>query len=561
MCKTIILTRAYNAEKTLRMTIDSVLNQSYKNYVYYVIDNGSTDGTGEIIKEYAAKDGRIIHWRNEINNIGKSEIDIFSDPSHSDNDFYCAIDADDEYKHGFLEKTLAFMNENALDIAAAGNDFIEAQTNRVTGIRSLNQDLILEDAAFSLYFRYYYQFMRTIWGKLYKLSLLRQCDFENYMKRFSGIRYGGDTLFVMQAFRHAKRVGIIAESMHKYYMSPKSTSYSLDKGRIDSDRILHELAKEYLFAKVGHINPENRNFLCLVHFNAIKDTLNIVMNTDIAPLEKLEAMQDIFTHDATRELKNSEVAVSKEYQVYFDNVTKWILSQSICRRLEGAKLASEIIAAMYEDLVQPIKQDSLQYLVMKMPEVIEYLLQKDYNRILERLHTWYKRHESDEPALTQLEIFAYRAVNKPDYETFELLAGIKKKRSRASKELNIDKCICELIGTSPLLKSISADLAANLPHVVRWILKGNLPKALDAFISASRHMEIVDNDAESYIILGQNLSAAVGDSNSYIYFKKVWISYLLDSSRVEEARTELDEFAQLMPEDEDFITLRNRLIF
>lgn len=47
-----IITVVYNGEKYLRQTIDSVLNQSYENIEYIIVDGGSTDGTLGIVKEY-----------------------------------------------------------------------------------------------------------------------------------------------------------------------------------------------------------------------------------------------------------------------------------------------------------------------------------------------------------------------------------------------------------------------------------------------------------------------------------------------------------------------------
>jgi len=60
-----IITVVYNGEKFLEETIQSVLNQSYKNIEYIIIDGGSTDGTVEIIKKYEEK---LHYWVSEADN-------------------------------------------------------------------------------------------------------------------------------------------------------------------------------------------------------------------------------------------------------------------------------------------------------------------------------------------------------------------------------------------------------------------------------------------------------------------------------------------------------------
>jgi glycosyltransferase involved in cell wall biosynthesis len=50
---------AYNAEKTIERTIDGILNQTYTHFELIIVNDGSTDGTEEIIKRYAEKDSRI----------------------------------------------------------------------------------------------------------------------------------------------------------------------------------------------------------------------------------------------------------------------------------------------------------------------------------------------------------------------------------------------------------------------------------------------------------------------------------------------------------------------
>ena len=57
----------YNSARYVRQSLDSLLAQTFRDFVLIISDNASTDGTAEICEQYAATDPRVRYFRNDAN--------------------------------------------------------------------------------------------------------------------------------------------------------------------------------------------------------------------------------------------------------------------------------------------------------------------------------------------------------------------------------------------------------------------------------------------------------------------------------------------------------------
>lgn len=136
--KVSVLMPAYNAEKYIGEAIESILNQTFRDFEFIVVEDGSKDKTWEIIQQYAKKDGRIIALRNEKN------LGIAGNRNRLKNlakgDYVAWQDADDISLSTRLEKQVAFLDSHPeVGIVGAYLEFFE-DGQGASGIRKYSSD-------------------------------------------------------------------------------------------------------------------------------------------------------------------------------------------------------------------------------------------------------------------------------------------------------------------------------------------------------------------------------------------------------------------------------------
>ena len=112
-----VLMTAYNAEKYIAQAIESILNQTYTDYEFIIINDGSTDDTPNIIRHYADSDSRIIFIDNKQNQGLIAVLNQGLDMARGE--FIARMDADDISLPKRFEKQVAYLDANP-DVGVLG---------------------------------------------------------------------------------------------------------------------------------------------------------------------------------------------------------------------------------------------------------------------------------------------------------------------------------------------------------------------------------------------------------------------------------------------------------
>lgn len=167
-----IIVPNYNNADWISNTIESVINQTYKNWEMYIIDDLSTDDSIDVIKKY--KDDRITLIQNEIKlyNGGSRNVGILRARKSNYNGYLLFIDSDDWLAN---EKVLERLNMFIEDEDLITLDYQYFQDNKIQGRGTHNY--ITKDNLFMTYGA-----MCAVWCKCFKVSIAPLFEFNTLME-------------------------------------------------------------------------------------------------------------------------------------------------------------------------------------------------------------------------------------------------------------------------------------------------------------------------------------------------------------------------------------------
>jgi len=128
--KITVLMSAYNGEGYLKETIESILNQTFTDFEFLIIDDGSTDKTANILKEYKNKDKRIKIVTNK-KNLGLTR-SLNKGLKFSKGEYIARMDGDDVSCFQRLKKQLGFIKKNKCSVVGSWAALIN-QSGKIVG--------------------------------------------------------------------------------------------------------------------------------------------------------------------------------------------------------------------------------------------------------------------------------------------------------------------------------------------------------------------------------------------------------------------------------------------
>lgn len=118
---------SFNKVKYIQSTLDSIINQSYRNFEVIIQDGGSTDGTLEIIKKYTKKSPSLIKYTSKKDG---GQLDaINKGVKKAKGEIITYINADDVYVNGAFESVAGHFKENQDALWFAGKGIVINENN------------------------------------------------------------------------------------------------------------------------------------------------------------------------------------------------------------------------------------------------------------------------------------------------------------------------------------------------------------------------------------------------------------------------------------------------
>lgn len=243
----------YNVERYLMRCIESILKQSYRNFELILIDDGSTDKSGEICDLYRSKDERIkvIHKVND----GASEARN-TGIENSNGNYICFVDGDDWIENNMLKEINNVLEMYNPDLIING---LNIDNINLQGICSSQENKYKDcfwkdriDISNNIIKLFENALINSSCNKIYKADIIRKNNI-----RFQNTNIGEDTKFNLEVLSYCEKIKVNDKCYYHYmrYNNVKTLSGILEENSYEQYMSIHkEMIR--LFKQWRNYSPE-----------------------------------------------------------------------------------------------------------------------------------------------------------------------------------------------------------------------------------------------------------------------------------------------------------------
>ncbi len=229
MCKVSVIVPVYQVEAYLPRCLDSILSQTMRDFELILIDDGTRDNCPAIMREYAARDGRIrlIHKENGgLSSARNAGLKI------ARGEYIAFIDSDDYVEPSLLHDTVALADETGAQMVVFNYALADEQGGAYGAYLSMQDEVIdLQKLGLESYFyRYWlpYRHGQEAWSKLWRRDVIAQnaLCFQPNDEIFAE-----DTLFTAMYLMHT-RVIAAKNAVYVHYLQRENSIMGRQKPRM-----------------------------------------------------------------------------------------------------------------------------------------------------------------------------------------------------------------------------------------------------------------------------------------------------------------------------------------
>lgn len=317
----------YNVEKYLVECVDSVLNQSFKNFEVIIVDDGSLDNSSEICDSFTDPRVRVFHNENRGLLLSRS----FS-ISEANGEYSVFLDSDDYMSVGFLDRINAAIEEENCDIISFAyqrvySNHTEKPTlpwkdKRVFENKTADEyrnELILNS------------FLNPICTKVIRTALLRS-DKTEYEK-FNVIS-GEDLLRSLYPVFNSRKIVFLPEYWYNYRQNEDSITHTVNPDRYKSMISVRKQTYEY-FKKSSFFNDENHIKFSSLVIKLMMDCVISTAGSNYCYERKIQTFNGIMSDEFYNEMLKwlNKLLLPKKRRLIFELFRKkqYIIIILICR--------------------------------------------------------------------------------------------------------------------------------------------------------------------------------------------------------------------------------------